>query len=68
MAKQETHQEKAIRLLKQAINDCQRGDRVDALDSIRGAERVIRDSYGAGHPNFNPPAQLQLPVNDGEKT
>jgi hypothetical protein len=37
-------QMRAIGLLEQATRDLQRGDRVDALDSMRQAERLIRSS------------------------
>ena len=41
MAKTETVQEHAIKMLKTAISDLSRGDRIDALDSIRMAQQTI---------------------------
>ncbi len=42
MAKTSTVQKHAIELLKTAISDLSRGDRIDALDSIRFAQETIK--------------------------
>ncbi len=41
--------ETVINLLTTAIEDLRRGDRIDALDMIRIAEKKIRDSLPAGY-------------------
>lgn len=42
--KEEHPRDKAILFLQTAIQDLERGDRIDALDSIRMAQKIISES------------------------
>lgn len=46
----------AISMIRQALNDLERGDRIDALDSLRIASNTIRDSMPQNQPKSITPA------------